>query len=91
MSTGEYYPSTSWSDNWLWKAFTSTVHTICQNTAYRNQLFLMAFHQNSTHLGLGLQKDLNEKQLPRQIESSKFPLTLPSSDLNLKLGLSVTN
>ena len=50
MSTEEYYPSTSWSDNWLWKAFALIVHTICQNTAYRNQFFLMAFHENLTHL-----------------------------------------
>ena len=46
MSTDEYYPSTFWSDNWLWKTFTLIVHTTCQNTAYRKQLFLMAFHQN---------------------------------------------
>ena len=43
MSTDEYYSSTSWSDNWLWQALTLIVHTICQNTAYRNQLFLMVF------------------------------------------------
>ena len=78
MNTDEYYPSTSWSDSWLWTTFTLIVHTICQNTADRNQLFLMAFHENLTHLQKEpcLQKDLNAKQLPRQIESSKFPLTL---------------
>ena len=34
---------TSSSDNWLWKVskvgFTLIVYTICQNNAYRNQLF----------------------------------------------------
>ena len=50
MSNDEYHPSTSSSDDWLWKTskvgFTLLVHTTSQNTAYRNQLFLMVFYQN---------------------------------------------
>ena len=42
------------------------MHTICQNTVYRNQLFLTALHQN----------DLNVKQFTRQIEDSKLSLTV---------------
>ena len=52
-NTKDYHPGNSSSDNWLWKAskvgFILKVHTICQNNAYRNQLFLMDLHQNLTH------------------------------------------
>ena len=76
MRADDYHPSTSSSDNCLWKA--SKVHTICQNTSHKNQLFLIAFHQNLTHLEKeqGHQKDLDAKQCPSKLESSKFPLIL---------------
>ena len=38
---------------------------------------------------MGLQKDLNTKQLPRLIESRKHPLTFAMWNVNLNLGLSV--
>ena len=66
-NTGKYGPEIN--------PYLDTFHAV---TAYRNQLFLMAFHRNLTHIQkeLSLQKDLNAKQLTRQIESSKFPLIL---------------
>ena len=53
------------------KQFVKTLFT-------KTNCFLMTYHQNLTDLSkeLGIQKDLNAKQLPRQINSSRVAIIL---------------